>query len=535
MALLHRHRSRIQDVPLAAVWAAGGRPRLADIPPDRRRFPLFAPRSLPGSGRSRFPHPGKRYRRVLCDVLTSVRIGAPTPSPPLVAEWFAPRFGLPTEPQLQGWPLIASGRDVLISAPTGSGKTLAAFLLAIHGLVKVAGEGELPESVSVVYVSPLRALSNDIHKNLEVPLAGIRELAERRGVPLSAIRTAVRTGDTPPAERQRMLRAAPHILVTTPESLYIVLTAAKSRELLRRVDTVIVDEVHALADDKRGAHLALSLERLDRLVTEAGGKRPQRIGLSATVKPVEEVARFLSPAAEIVQVGHRRDMELSVLVPRGELGAVATNEMWAEIYDRLAELITSHRTTLVFVNTRRLSERVAHHLEERLGEKAILAHHGSLSRALRLRAEDGLKCGVIKAVVATASLELGIDVGTIDLVCQIGTPRSLTVLLQRVGRSGHFLSATPKGILFATTRDELVECAALVRGIREGELDALEIPESPLDVLAQQIVAAGAAGDWGEEELYQAFRRAYPYRNLARSDYEDIVEMLSEGIASPRA
>jgi ATP-dependent helicase Lhr and Lhr-like helicase len=457
-----------------------------------------------------------------------------TPFHPLVAEWFETRFGRPTEPQLQGWPLIGSGRDVLISAPTGSGKTLAAFLLAIDRLVKVASEGELPESVSIVYVSPLRALSNDIHKNLEVPLAGIRELAERKSTSLSSIRTAVRTGDTPPAERQRMLRTAPHILVTTPESLYIVLTAAKSREILRSVETVIVDEVHALADDKRGAHLALSLERLDRLVTETGGERPQRIGLSATVKPVEEVARFLSPEAQVVQVGHRRDMELSVAVPKDELGAVATNEMWAEIYDRLAELITSHRTTLVFVNTRRLSERVAHHLEERLGEKAILAHHGSLSRALRLKAEDELKRGVIRAVVATASLELGIDVGTIDLVCQIGTPRSLAVLLQRVGRSGHFLSATPKGILFATTRDELVECAALVRGIRKGELDALEIPHAPLDVLAQQIVAAVAAEDRGEEELYQAFLRAYPYRNLARSDFEDVVAMLSEGIASSR-
>jgi len=457
-----------------------------------------------------------------------------TPFHPLVAEWFETRFGRPTEPQLQGWPLIASGRDLLISAPTGSGKTLAAFLVAIDRLVKVASEGELPESVSIVYVSPLRALSNDIHKNLEVPLAGVRELAEREGTSLSSIRTAVRTGDTPPAERQKMLRTAPHILVTTPESLYIVLTAAKSREILRSVETVIVDEVHALADDKRGAHLALSLERLDRLVTQAGGERPQRIGLSATVKPVEEVARFLSPEAEVVQVGHRRDMELSVAVPKDELGAVATNEMWAEIYDRLAKLITSHRTTLVFVNTRRLSERVAHHLEERLGEKAILAHHGSLSRALRLKAEDELKRGVIRAVVATASLELGIDVGTIDLVCQIGTPRSLAVLLQRVGRSGHFLSAIPKGILFATTRDELVECAALVRGIRKGELDALEIPHAPLDVLAQQIVAAVAVEDRGEEELYQAFLRAYPYRNLARSDFDDVVAMLSEGIASSR-
>jgi ATP-dependent Lhr-like helicase len=453
---------------------------------------------------------------------------------PLVSEWFDRRFGAATEPQQKGWPIIASGRDVLISAPTGSGKTLAAFLLAIDGLVKTASERELPEAVSVVYVSPLRALSNDVHKNLDVPLAGIRELALLRGAPLSPIRTAVRTGDTPAAERQKMLRAVPHILVTTPESLYILLTSAKSREILRNVETVIVDEVHALADDKRGAHLALSLERLDRLVAEGSGRRPQRIGLSATVKPVEEVARFLSPTASIVPIGHRRDMELRVEVPRDELGAVATNEMWAEIYDRLAELINTHRTTLVFVNTRRLSERVAHHLEERLGEKAILAHHGSLSRGLRLRAEDDLKRGVIKAVVATASLELGIDVGTIDLVCQIGTPRSLAVLLQRVGRSGHFLSATPKGILFATTRDELVECAALVRGIRKGELDAIEIPEAPLDVLAQQIVAATAADDWGEDELYEAFRRAYPYRNLARSDYDDVVEMLSEGIASSR-
>ncbi len=456
------------------------------------------------------------------------------PFQPLVSEWFEARFGQPTEPQLRGWPLIASGRDVLISAPTGSGKTLAAFLVGIDRLATSAVEGGLADATRVLYVSPLRALSNDVHKNLEVPLAGVRALAEKGGFTLAPIRTALRTGDTPAAERQRMLRAVPHVLVTTPESLYIVLTAAKSRELLRSVDTVIVDEVHALADDKRGAHLALSLERLDRLVTDAGAKRPQRIGLSATVKPVEEVARFLSPEAEIVQVGHRRDMELSVVVPGDELGAVATNEMWAEIHDRLAELITAHRTTLVFVNTRRLSERVAHHLEERLGEKAILAHHGSLSRALRLRAEDELKRGVIKAVVATASLELGIDVGTIDLVCQIGTPRSLAVLLQLVGRSGHFLSATPKGILFATTRDELVECAALVRGIRKGELDALEIPEAPLDVLAQQIVAATAADDWDEEDLYQAFRRAYPYRNLARTDFEDVVEMLSEGIASSR-
>jgi ATP-dependent helicase Lhr and Lhr-like helicase len=453
---------------------------------------------------------------------------------PLLAEWFESRFAQATEPQLRGWPLVRSGRDVLISAPTGSGKTLAAFLIAIDELVKLAVRGELGNEVKVVYVSPLRALSNDIHKNLEVPIEEIGTLARQRDLVLAPIRTAVRTGDTPATDRQRMLRKPPHVLVTTPESLYIFLTAAKSRELLRSVETVIVDEIHALADDKRGAHLALSLERLDRLVLESGRRKPQRIGLSATVKPVEEVARFLSSEAAVVQVGHRRDMALSVEVPGDELSAVATNEMWAEIYDRLAELIRSHRTTLVFVNTRRLSERVAHHLEERLGEKCVLAHHGSLSRSLRFRAEDELKRGVVRAVVATASLELGIDVGTIDLVCQIGTPRSIAVTLQRVGRSGHVLRALPKGILFATTRDELVECAALVRAIRNGELDALAIPEAPLDILAQQIVAASSTDDWEEDDLFETFRRAYPFRNLTREAFESVLTMLSEGIATSR-
>jgi ATP-dependent Lhr-like helicase len=454
---------------------------------------------------------------------------------PLVSEWFDSRFDRATEPQLQGWPLVRAGGDVLISAPTGSGKTLAAFLSSIDRLVRLSCEGALEDAVKTVYVSPLRALGNDIHKNLEAPLAQIAEIGRKRGIELLPIRAAVRTGDTTASERQRMLRRPPHILVTTPESLFIFLTAARSRELLRSVETVIVDEIHALADDKRGAHLALSLERLDRLVVDSGGRRPQRVGLSATVKPIEEVSRFLSPpGAAIVQVGHRRDMELQVAVPGDELSAVATNEMWAEIYDRLAELIRAHRTTLVFVNTRRLAERVAHHLGERLGESAVLAHHGSLSRALRLRAEDELKRGVLKAVVATASLELGIDVGTIDLACQIGTPRAISVLLQRVGRSGHFLKAVPKGILFATTRDELVECAALVRSIRKGELDALEIPEAPLDILAQQIVAAAASDDWSEDDLYRTMRGAYPYRNLSRRDFEDVVVMLSEGIASKR-
>ena len=360
---------------------------------------------------------------------------------PLVAEWFSTRFGTPTEPQILGWPEIRSGHDVLISAPTGSGKTLAAFLICLDRLVRAARAGELSNETEVVYVSPLKALSNDVHKNLEVPLAEIAELAARRGIPLAPIRTAVRTGDTPASERQQMGKHRPHILVTTPESLYILLTAEKSREMLKTTRTVIVDEIHAVADDKRGSHLALSLARLDALCDT----KPQRIGLSATVKPIEEVAEFLSPQARIVNIGHRREMELAVEVPRDELGPVASNEMWAEIYDRLAELILTHRTTLVFVNTRRLSERVAHALAERLGENVVLPHHGSLSRALRLNAEARLKSGELRAVVATASLELGIDIGTVDLVCQIGSPRSIAVALQRVGRSGHWVGAKPQG------------------------------------------------------------------------------------------
>ena len=359
---------------------------------------------------------------------------------PLVAEWFTARFASPTEPQILGWPEIRAGRDVLISAPTGSGKTLAAFLICLDSLVRAARAGELANETQVVYVSPLKALSNDVHKNLEVPLGEISELAAQRGIPFAPIRTAVRTGDTPASERQKMGKQRPHILVTTPESLYILLTAAKSREMLKTVRTMIVDEIHAVADDKRGSHLALSLARLDALAET----KPQRIGLSATVKPIEEVAAFLSPDARIIDIGHRRAMELAVEVPRDELGPVASNEMWAEIYDRVAELILTHRTTLVFVNTRRLSERVTHALKERLGDNIVLPHHGSLARALRLNAEARLKSGELRAVVATASLELGIDIGSVDLVCQIGSPRSIAVALQRVGRSGIGWARCPK-------------------------------------------------------------------------------------------
>jgi ATP-dependent Lhr-like helicase len=453
---------------------------------------------------------------------------------PLVRDWFVSRFGTPTEPQQQGWPHILAGKTTLISAPTGSGKTLAAFLICIDLLVRKALSGELTDRIEVLYVSPLKALSNDIQKNLEIPLGEILQLAGQRGMLMPEIRTAVRTGDTLAHERRAMLARPPHILVTTPESLYILLTAARSREVLTTVESVIVDEIHAVADDKRGAHLALSLERLDHLT----GKRLTRIGLSATQKPIELLAHFLigagRPDPVIVQIGHRRELDLAIEVPGSKLGPVASNEMWDEIYDRLAALATQHRSTLVFVNTRRLAERMAHHLGERLGKDAVAAHHGSLSRKLRLVAERKLKAGEIRALVATASLELGIDIGSVDLVCQIGSPRSISVALQRIGRAGHWRGAIPKGRLFVTTRDDLLECAALVRAIRQGDLDRIAVPEAPLDILAQQIVAMCAAQDWQEEELFQAARRAYPYRDLAREDFDEIVAMLSEGIASAR-
>lgn len=449
---------------------------------------------------------------------------------PLVAEWFLGRFGAPSLPQSLGWPEIRAGHDVLISAPTGSGKTLAAFLICLDGLVKAARSGSLPSRTEVVYVSPLRALSNDIHKNLEAPLAEISELARTKGIPLAPIRAALRTGDTPQWERREMGKEPPHILVTTPESLFILLTSEKARSMLAGARTLILDEIHAVADDKRGSHLALSAVRLDRLT----GARLQRIGLSATVKPIEAVAGFLGEDTRIVNVGHRRDMDLAIEVPRDELGPVASSEMWDEIYDRVAALTQEHRTTLIFVNTRRLAERVAHRLGERLGAGAVLPHHGSLSRKLRLNAEQRLKNGELRAVVATASLELGIDIGTVDLVCQMGSPRSISVALQRIGRAGHWAGATPKGRFFPTTRDELIECGALIAAIHAGELDRLEIPEAPLDVLAQQMVAAAANEDWSEDELFDLVRSAYPYRNLPRRDFDAVLTMLAEGIATSR-
>ena len=454
----------------------------------------------------------------------------PTSFHPAVRAWFERTFDSPTPAQDRGWAEILAGKDTLIAAPTGSGKTLAAFLTSLDSLVHRSSGGDLGDGVDVVYVSPLKALSSDVQKNLEAPLAGIRAAAKELGLEPPAITTALRTGDTTAAARAAIVKRAPHLLITTPESLYLMLTAERTREALRRVRTVIVDELHALMRDKRGSHLALSLARLDALAD----KRPQRIGLSATVHPIEQAARFLvgtERPCSVVDVGHRRDLDLAIELPSTDLQAVATHEQWSEIYDRLAVLVGAHRTTLVFVNTRRMAERVAHHLAERLGEDKVAAHHGSLAKDRRLRTEQRLKSGEMRAIVATASLELGIDVGTVDLVCQIGSPRAVTTFLQRIGRSGHALGRTSRGRLFATSRDELVECAALVRAVAAGRLDRVEPPRAPLDVLAQQIVAECATREWSEDALFDMVREAAPYADLDRDDFDAVVETLSEGMA----
>jgi ATP-dependent Lhr-like helicase len=488
---------------------------------------------------------------------------------PAVATWLDRSFAAPTAAQAQAWPAIKAGRNVLIAAPTGSGKTLAAFLAAIDTLVRQGLADGLPDETQVVYVSPLKALSNDIKLNLEAPLAGIREALREQGLPDVDIRTWVRTGDTPAGERDRMRRKPPHIVVTTPESLYILLGSESGRAMLATTRTVIVDEIHAMAPNKRGTHLALSLERLAALASEASGQRGdsivrapdtrpepgssaraalcgdrlQRIGLSATQKPVETVARFLvgtgpkpakPPDCTIIDIGHTRARDLAIEVPDAPLEAVMSAEVWERVYGRLAGLIEAHRTTLIFVNTRRLAERVTRQLSDRLGETAVTAHHGSLAKEQRLDAEQRLKHGKLKALVATASLELGIDIGEVDLVCQIGSPRSIASFLQRVGRSGHAVDGTPKGRLFPLSRDDLVECAALLDSVRRGELDRLVIPEQPLDVLAQQIVAEVAGREWYEDELFARIRRAWPYRALAREDFAAVVAMLAEGFSTRR-
>ena len=460
---------------------------------------------------------------------------------PAVANWFKRTFDAPTAPQEQAWPAIQAQRNVLIAAPTGSGKTLAAFLAAIEQLVREGVEGGgLADETHIVYVSPLKALSNDIRRNLESPLAGIREELKALELPDVDIRTFVRTGDTPQHERTAMRKRPPHIVVTTPESLYILLGSESGRKMLSTTRTVIVDEIHAMVGTKRGLHLALSLERLEALA----GRKLTRVGLSATQKPIEEVARFLVGSRRvdaaghadctIIDSGHIRARDLQIEIPLAPLEAVMSGDVWLQVYDRLAELVTEHRTTLIFVNTRRHAERIARHLSERIGEDLVTAHHGSMAKELRFDAESRLKNGQLKALVATASLELGIDIGDVDLVCQIGSPRSIAAFLQRVGRSGHSIGGTPKGRLFPLSRDELVECAALLDSVRRGELDRLVIPTKPLDVLAQQIVAEAGAQDWDDTALFDLYRGAYPYRSLERAEFDEVVRMLAEGFTTRR-
>jgi ATP-dependent Lhr-like helicase len=452
---------------------------------------------------------------------------------PVVQEWFTSSIGEPTSAQHRGWTSIRDGQHTLIAAPTGSGKTLAAFLSAIDDLLAEGLRSPLPDEVRVLYVSPLKALSADIHKNLAEPRSGIHHLAQSRGLDAPRITAAVRTGDTSSGERVAMLRTPPHILVTTPESLYLLLTSERSRQMLRTVRTVIVDEIHAVIGTRRGAHLALSLERLQQVAEQP----LLRLGLSATQKPIAEVARFLTGQPEgcaIIDEGHRRHMNLGVEIPRSPLDAVMSHEVWEEYYDRLTSLIAEHRTTLVFVNTRRMAERIARHLSDRLGDEAVTAHHGSLSKEKRLDAETRLKHGRLRALVATASLELGIDIGHVDLVCQIGSPHRIATLLQRVGRSGHTIVGVPKGRVFPVSRDDLMECAALLRAIRRGELDAIVQHDAPLDVLAQQIVAETACREYGEAELFALVRRAWPFRDLDRTQFDAILKVTAEGYSTRR-
>ncbi len=474
---------------------------------------------------------------------------------PACRRWFEQQFEAPTQVQVDAWEAIRRGSDVLIAAPTGSGKTLAAFYASLDRLVRQhdasfadgggSGDGS-GGGVQILYVSPLKALNNDIQRNLRIPLAGIAELL---GEAAPEISVAVRTGDTPVDERRRMAARPPQILVTTPESLYLLLTSVSGRAMLRSTATLIVDEIHAMLGDKRGSHLALSLERLENLIAEAGGRGLQRIGLSATQKPVATVANYLTgvapaaavpatprPPCTIIDSGFQRAMELAIEVPGAPLSAVMSAEVWEELYQRLIELVETHETTLVFVNTRRLSERLALALSERLGEGIVSAHHGSMSRDDRFAAEQRLKEGSLRVLVATASMELGIDIGHVDLVVQFSSPKRIAALLQRVGRSGHSIDGTPKGILFPLSRDDLVEAAALLAAVRAGELDRIEIPQQPLDILAQQLVAEVAMAEDGIEldALYELARRAWPYRNLERSGFDEVVRMLAEGHATRR-
>src|SRR3954469_6601627 len=454
---------------------------------------------------------------------------------PAVGTWFRRRFpDGPTPPQRDAWPHIAAGADTLIAAPTGSGKTLAGFLVCINRLYLAHDAGEPIDGIArVVYVSPLKALAVDIAENLERPLREIAAIAGELGLDAPDIRVAVRTGDTPNAERTRMARKPPSFFVTTPESLYLLVTSASGRQALRTVEMLIVDEIHAVARDKRGSHLALTLERLEALCEN----RPLRVGLSATQRPIETVARLLvgeRPLPQIVDTGHQRRVDLAIELPEGELEAVTSAEQMSDVLDRIAAHVREHRTTLVFVNTRRLAERAAHELGERLGDDVVAAHHGSLSKDRRHRVETRLRAGDLKALVATASLELGIDIGPVELVCQIGSPRSIATFLQRVGRSNHTRVGTPKGRLYPLTRDALVECAALLGAVRAGRLDAIEPSVLPLDIAAQHVIAETAAREWKTDELYALVRTAAPYNDLTREQFDEIVTLVSKGVETGR-
>jgi ATP-dependent Lhr-like helicase len=454
---------------------------------------------------------------------------------PVVADWFSGRFGRPTEAQSLGWAQISAGHDTLLMAPTGSGKTLAAFLFGLDSLVRRA---PLPDGIRIIYVSPLKALGADVDRNLQTPLREIEAHGLAKGLLLPPIRTAVRSGDSTSADRARILKQPPHVLITTPESLYLLLTSEGGRKILNTAETVIVDEVHALAGNKRGAHLALSLERLDALC----GRRLQRIGLSATVEPADEVARFLVGHApngvpnpcKLVDAGRKQPLDLGIEVPKETLGAVASRNAWLDIHERLVALIHEHKTTLIFVPSRRLAERVAHDLEERLGEGVVQAHHGALAKKTRQGVEKRLQTGELRAVVATASLELGIDIGAVELVCQLGSPRAISVLRQRVGRAAHVVGGVPKGRIFALTRDELLECAAGVRAMREGLIDRAVWREAPLDILAQQLVAMCGAEAMTIPQLWSLVRRAAPYSSLPRSEFDAVLDMLGDGVATRR-